>query len=118
MWLWLNSVYGKDKAFNATKLSTQMGDVDAGYVGTESSNDPVVKIDIDIGYDGGLPVSYVMTMHCKSGATYDVEAKILHYAQLPVQGSKDMMLVETISETVMEGRTGYGIAEFLVPAKQ
>ena len=33
-----------------------------------------------------------------------------------MQGSKDMMLVETISETVHEGRTGYGIAEFLVPA--
>lgn len=118
MWLWLNSVYGKDKAFNATKLSTQMGDVDAGYVGTESSNDPVVKIDIDIGYNGPLPANYSMKMHCKSGAEYGVEAKILHCAQLPMQGSKDMMLVETISETVMEGRTGYGIAEFLVPVKQ
>ena len=117
MWLWLNSVYGESKGFNATKLSTQAGDVDAGYVGTEKSNDPVVKIDVEIGYDGSLPSSYVMTMHCKSGAKHDVKARILRHAQLPMQGSKDMMLIETISETEMEGMKGYGIAEFLVPVR-
>ncbi len=116
MWMWLNSVYGTDLGFNATKLSTDMGDVDAGYVGTKDSNDPVVKIDIDVGFEKGIPATYSMTMHCKSGASHDVEAKIMRYAVLPMQGSKDMLLVETISETEMGGRRGYGIAEFLVPA--
>ncbi|AGI47752.1 hypothetical protein TALC_00756 [Thermoplasmatales archaeon BRNA1] len=116
MWLWLNSVYGKDAGFNATKLCTQMGDVDAGYFGTENSNDPVVKIDIDISYGKGIPAGYDMVMHGKSGKEYAVKAKVIGHATLPMQGSKDMMLVETISETVMDGRTGYGIAEFLVPA--
>ncbi|AMK13560.1 hypothetical protein AUP07_0506 [methanogenic archaeon mixed culture ISO4-G1] len=118
MWLWLNSVYGTDRGFNATKLSTQMGDVDAGFVGDKDSNDPVVKIDIEIGYDGSIPKCYRMTMKGKSGKDYSVTAKILQHAILPMQGSKDMLLVETISETVMDGRTGYGIAEFLVPAKK
>ncbi len=118
MWLWLNSVYGEDLGFNATKLSTQMGDVDAGFVGTKDSNDPVVKISIDISYNGNIPSGYTMKMTGKSGKTYDVEAKILQHALLPMQGSKDMLLVETISETKYEGRTGYGIAEFLVPAKK
>lgn len=118
MWLWLNSVYGKERGFNATKLSTQMGDVDAGYVGDAESNDPVVKIDISIDYNGNYPSAYAMRMYGKSGKEYDVKAKILRFAQLPMQGSKDMMLIETISETVMDGRTGYGIAEFLVPVRQ
>ena len=118
MWLWLNSVYGRDTGFNATKLSTQAGDVDAGFVGTESSNDPVIKIDVDIEYSGGVPSSYAMKMRCKSGAVKDVKGKILRHARLPMQGSKDMMLIETISETEMDGRTGYGIAEFLVPVRQ
>ena len=118
MWLWLNSVYGTDLGWNATKLSTQMGDVDAGFVGTKDCNDPVVKIDIDLDYDGAIPKSYRMTMHGKSGKSYDVEAKILKYAQLPMQGSKDMMLIETISQTVMDGHTGFGIAELLVPSKR
>lgn len=118
MWLWLNSVYGTDIGWNATKLSTQMGDVDAGFVGTKDSNDPIVKIDIDIGYDGSIPSSYVMTMNGKSGKTYRIEAKILQHTQLPMQGSKDMMLIETISQTTYEGRVGFGIAEFLVPAKR
>ena len=118
MWMWLNSVYGTDVGFNATKLCTQLGDVDAGYVGNKDSNDPVVKIDIDVSYNGNIPSGYKMTMTGKSGKKYDVDAKILRFAILPMQGSKDMLLVESISETVMDGRKGYGIAEFLVPAKQ
>ena len=117
MWMWLNSVYGEDLGFNATKLCTPIGDVDAGYVGTKESNDPVVGIKIDLTYDGSIPKSYSMVMNGKSGREYTVEAKIIRYATLPMQGSKDMLLVETISETVMDGRTGYGIAEFLVPLK-
>ncbi len=97
MWLWLNSVYGKDMGFNATKLSTQMGDVDAGYVGTGSSNDPVVGIDVDISYDGSMPSSYAMKMRCRSGAEYDVRGRIMRHARLPMQGSSEMMLIETIS---------------------
>ena len=116
MWMWLNSVYGSDTGFNATKLCTQAGDVDAGFYGTAKGNDPVVKIDIDVQYDKGMPAGYDMVMHGKSGKEYAVKAKIIGKAVLPMQGSKDMMLVETISETVHEGRTGYGIAEFLVPA--
>ena len=118
MWMWLNSVYGTDLGFNATKLCTPIGDVDAGYIGDKDSNDPVVKIDIDVSYNGSIPAGYKMTMTGKSGKQYAVEAKILRYATLPMQGSKDMLLVETISETVMDGRTGYGIAEFLVPLKK
>jgi len=118
MWLWLNSVYGEDLGWNATKLSTPMGDVDAGYVGTKDCNDPIVHIDVELRYDGKMPSGYAMTMKGKSGKEYKVDAKILRYAQLPMQGSKDMMLIETISETVMDGRTGYGIAELLVPDKQ
>ncbi len=117
MWLWLNSVYGTDLGFNATKLSTQLGDVDAGFVGTKDCNDPVIKIGVDISYDGSIPSGYTMKMTGKNGKEYDVTAKILRYAILPMQGSNEMLLIETISETVMDGRTGYGIAEFLVPKK-
>jgi hypothetical protein len=118
MWMWLNSVYGKDRGFNATKLCTPMGDVDAGYVGTAESNDPVVRISIDVSYNGAVPSAYDMVMTGKSGKEYSVKGTIMRYALLPMQGSKDMLLIESISETVMDGRTGYGIAEFLVPAKR
>ncbi|MBR2254935.1 MAG: hypothetical protein IJ856_03845 [Candidatus Methanomethylophilaceae archaeon] len=114
MWMWLNSVYGKESGFNATKLCTQVGDVDAGYFGTAEGNDPVVGIEIDLSYDKGIPSGYRMKMHGKSGKDYAVDGKVLAHAVLPMQGSKDMLLVETISETVMDGRKGRGIAEFLV----
>ena len=114
MWMWLNSVYGKDTGFNATKLCTDAGDVDAGYVGTAESNDPVVKIEADVRYEDGIPSWYSLCMRGKSGKKYDIEGKILAHAVLPMQGSNDMLLIETISETAMDGRRGYGIAEFLV----
>jgi hypothetical protein len=117
MWMWLNSVYGEDLGWNATKLCTQMGDVDAGYIGTAKCNDPIVKIDIDVSYNDAIPSGYKMSMTGKSGRTYDIECKILQHAVLPMQGSKDMLLVETISQTTYNGRTGFGIAEFLVPSK-
>ena len=118
MWMWLNSVYDNGVGFNATKLCTPIGDVDAGFVGNKDCNDPVVKIDVDVFYDGSIPASYKMVMTGKSGKQYAVDATIMRYATLPMQGSKDMLLVETISETKMDGRTGYGIAEFLVPLKR
>ena len=120
MWLWLNSVHGTDLGWDATKLSTQMGDVDAGYVGTKDSNDPIVKIDVELKYNGDIPSGYDMTMTGKSGKKYVVKAEILKHAQLPMQGSKDMMLIETISKTTIDCHPmpGFGIAEFLVPAKR
>ncbi len=117
MWMWLNSVYDGEIGFNATKLCTPIGDVDAGFIGNKDCNDPVVKIKVDVEYDGNIPSAYSMTMTGKSGKEYKVDAKIMRYATLPMQGSKDMLLIETISETVMDGKTGYGIAEFLVPIK-
>jgi hypothetical protein len=115
MWMWLNSVYGDD-GFNATKLVTGRGDVDAGYFCTGGKNDPVIKADIVPDLSTGVPKGYSMELTGKSGRTYSVKAEVMHFIILPMNGSKDMLLIESISRTVWEGKTGFGVAEFLVPS--
>ncbi|MCQ2078615.1 MAG: hypothetical protein MJZ38_00945 [archaeon] len=112
MWYWLNSVYDGEIGFDVTKLCTEMGDVDAGYFGTEKCNDPLVKHEIDTQYTDGIPSSFTIRSQGKSGRAYEVKGEVIRHAALPM--APGMMLVETISRTVYNGRTGYGIAEFLV----
>jgi hypothetical protein len=45
MWMWINSQFSGDEAFNITKLSDE-GDV--GYFYMDSVNEPLVKSDIDV----------------------------------------------------------------------
>ena len=37
MWMWINSEFSHDEAFNITKLSVEEGDIDAGYFYTGCS---------------------------------------------------------------------------------
>lgn len=113
MWYWLNSVYDGKVGFNVTKLCTGMGDVDAGYFGTARGNDPVVKSEIETEYDGKVPESFTIRATGKSGRTYEVSGRVLRHAALPM-ASGAMMLVETVAETTYDGKTGHGVAEFLV----
>lgn len=112
MWYWLNSVYDGENGYNVTKLCTEMGDVDAGYFGDSKNNDPIMKSEIDTEYTSGIPSSYTIKATGKSGKTYEIAGTVMRYAMLPM--APGMMLVETISKTEWNGKTGYGIAEFLV----
>lgn len=112
MWYWLNSVYDGKYGFNVTELCTEAGDVDAGYFNAGEGNDPLVKHEIDTQYADGVPSSYTVTAHGKSGKTYEIKGTVLRFAALPM--APGMMLVETVSKTEWNGKTGYGIAEFLV----
>lgn len=110
-WYWLNSVYDRSNAYNVTKLDTGAGAVDAGYFCCGGKNDPLVRCDIE--GDGPAPSKYRIHAEGRSGRTYDIEGEVIGKAVLPMAGGA-MMLVETISRTSWNGKTGYGIAEFLV----
>lgn len=112
MWYWLNSVYDGQIGFDVTKLCTEMGDVDAGYFGNKNCNDALYKHEINTEYNNGIPSSFTIKSYGKSGRTYEIKGTVIRYAALPM--APGMMLVETISKTEYNGRTGHGIAEFLV----
>lgn len=114
MWAWINSVFLEKEAFNITKLSTDMGDVDAGYFFTKGDNQPLNRVSIDLRSENGVPSSFTLKMKDVSGSSYEVEGKVIRFAALPMGNRNEMMLIETISEYVWDGKKGFGIAEFLV----
>lgn len=114
MWAWINSVFMEKEAFNVTKLSTDAGDVDAGYFHIDGENRPLNRASIDIRAEDGIPSTFSMRIGDVLGSTYEVEGRVVRYAALPMGNNAEMMLIETISEYLWDGKRGFGIAEFLV----
>jgi hypothetical protein len=112
MWMWINSEFSHDEAFNITKLSVDEGDIDAGYFYTGSINEPLVRSDIDVEFDNGIPSKFSMTLFNKKGSEYSVTGEVIRFGMIPVDGG--MVLIETLSKYNWEDKQGYGVAEFLV----
>lgn len=113
MWMWINSEFSHDEAFNITKLSVDEGDVDAGYFYTGSANEPLVKSDIDVEFKNGIPSTFRMVLFDKKGTEYAVDSEVIRFGMIPVDGG--MILIETLSKYDWDDKEGYGIAEFLFP---
>ena len=113
MWMWINAEFSPDEAFNITKLSVEEGDIDAGYFYTDSVNEALVKSDINVEFNKGIPSSFSMALMDKKGSEYSVNGEVVRFGMIPVD--EKMILIETLSKYKWDGKEGYGIAEFLVP---
>ena len=113
MWMWINSEFSPDEAFNITKLSVDEGDIDAGYFYTQSVNEPLIKSDIDLEFNNGIPSKFTMNLFDKKGTEYPVNGEVIRFGMIPVDGG--MILIETLSKYNWNDKEGYGIAEFLIP---
>jgi hypothetical protein len=113
MWMWMNSEFSHEEAFNITKLSVDEGDIDAGYFYTGSVNEPLIKSDIHVEFNNGIPSTFQMTLFDKKGSKYTVKGEVIRFGMIPVDGG--MILIETLSKYDWDGKEGYGVAEFLVP---
>ncbi|MDP3066797.1 MAG: hypothetical protein Q8N08_08685 [Methanobacteriaceae archaeon] len=113
MWMWINSQFSRDEAFNITKLSVDQGDIDAGYFYTGSVNQPLVKSDIDVEFNNGIPSKFIVTLFDKKGSKYSVAGEVIRFGMIPVD--EKMILIETLSKYNWNDKEGYGVAEFLVP---
>lgn len=113
MWMWINSEFSHEEAFNITKLSVEEGDIDAGYFYTDSINEPLVKSDIDVEFNNGIPSSFSMVLFDKKGSKYELTGEVVRFGMIPVD--EKMILIETLSKYNWDGKEGYGIAEFLIP---
>jgi hypothetical protein len=113
MWMWINSQFSHEEAFNITKLSVDEGDIDAGYFHIQGVNEALIQADIDVEFNKGIPSNFRMILRDKKGSQYLVDGEIIRMGMIPVDG--DMMLIETLSRYNWDGKEGYGVAEFLVP---
>ena len=116
MWMWINSEFSPAEAFNITKLSVDEGDIDAGYFYTGSVNEPLIKSDIDVEFNNGIPSKFQMSLFDKGGSKYLVAGEVIRFGMIPVD--ENMILIETLSKYKWDNKEGYGIAEFLVPKQK
>lgn len=118
MWIWLTCQFDEKCALNVTKLTVDEGVVDAGFVHVDSKNRPLMAADIDTVYEpDGSPKSFTMKLTDKDGKVYRVNATIVKKAALPFpspDGKIMSVMHETLAKYEMDGKEGYGIAEYLI----
>ncbi|NYT03968.1 MAG: hypothetical protein GKC00_04580 [Candidatus Methanofastidiosa archaeon] len=118
MWIWLTCQFSEEVALNVTKLVVSEGEVDAGFVHIGGENLPIMKATINTNYNqDGSPNSFKMELMDKKGDLHKVDAKIIKNVKLPFtsgDGKKLSIMHETLTEYEMNGKTGYGIAEYLI----
>jgi hypothetical protein len=118
MWIWLTCQFDEQAALNVTKLAVDAGIVDAGFINVNGMNLPIVETAIDTKFtsDGG-PASFALVIIDKSGTRYDVKADIVKQVILPFESpdTKSLsMMYETLARYTLNGKVGYGIAEYLI----
>jgi len=118
MWIWLTCQFSEDLALNVTQLTVSEGVVDAGFIHINGENIPLIKATIDTKYaKDGAPEKFKMELVDKKGNLHKVDAKIIKNVKLlftSCNGKKQSIMHETLSEYQMDGKTGYGIAEYLI----
>ncbi|HNR44836.1 MAG TPA: hypothetical protein PKH80_06695 [Methanofastidiosum sp.] len=118
MWIWLTCQFSEESALNVTKLTVAEGEVDAGFIHIGGENLPIVKATINTEYNqDGSPNSFEMKLLDKKGGLHKIDAKIIKNVKLPFtsgDGKKQSIMHETLTEYKMDGKTGYGIAEYLI----
>lgn len=118
MWIWLTCQFSEKEALNVTKLAVEQGEVDAGFAHLNGMSKPLEAVNIDTVYGiDGSPKSFRMVMKDKDGKQYEVEAEILKQAMLPFESpdKKELSIMyETLARYRMDGKVGYGIAEYLI----
>ena len=118
MWIWLTCQFSDEAALNVTKLTVSEGEVDAGFVHIGGENLPIMKATIDTKYNqDGSPNSFKMELLDKKGKIHKVDARIIKNVKLPFtsgDGTKQSIMHETLTQYQMDGKIGYGIAEYLI----
>lgn len=113
----LTCQFSDSHALNLTRLVSDDGVVDAGFVFQEGRNIPVVSADLRVNMDFGKnPMSFETTLRDGDGGIHKVFGSVVK--RMPMQfKSDDSDIVASVNETLSRynfaGKTGYGIAEFL-----
>lgn len=118
MWIWLTCQFSETCALNITKLVTEDGEVDAGFIHINGVNIPIITVDIHTDYtEDNCPQSFEMILEDKKGTIHNVSAVIMKHIQLPFpnkDGENLSVMYETLTKYTLDKEIGYGIAEYLI----
>ena len=116
MWRWFSINVGDDVHFGGIRIGTEAGDLHRGWVWRDGEAASIREWDVRTELDAdGIThrVSHVRASD-KTGRVHELRADVLRVAGLPQRhGDRRTIVNEGLARWSYEGRTGYGIAEYL-----
>lgn len=116
-WAWLTCQFSESHALNLTRLVTDEGVIDAGFVFLDGKNIAVLGADLNINKDFAKnPMSFDMTLRDGEGGSHKVFGSVLKRMILQNKspdGNTTSYMNETLTRYNTSGKNGYGVAEFL-----
>jgi len=117
-WIWLTGQFREKTAFNLTKLTTEHGDIDAGFLHINNTTHPIKSADIHTNYtEAGGPKDFTLTLTTTDDKTHHIQALMLDHIEVPFTNPKTQehsMMYENLARYTYNNQTGYGIAEYLI----
>ncbi len=116
MWRWFSINIGDDTHFGGIRIGTDAGDLHRGWVwtGGEHSSIREWKVTSEVAPDGVTHTATHVHATDKRGRVHELDAEILRVAPGPAGVKPNTTIVnEGLARWSYEGRTGYGISEYL-----
>jgi hypothetical protein len=116
MWRWFSVNLGDDVHFGGIRIATAAGDLHRGWVWADGSHASVTHWDVrtELAADGLTHRATTVRATDKLGRVHELRGDLLRVA--PVEHDhrgRRTLLNEGLARWTSEGRTGYGIAEYL-----
>ncbi len=117
MWRWFSINFGDDVHFGGIRIGTAAGDLHRGWVWRDGEACSVRRWDLrtELADDGVTHRSARVTVTDKRERVHELSCEVLRVYGVPHRTRSDGATVvnEGLARFEYEGRTGYGIAEYL-----
>jgi hypothetical protein len=116
MWRWFSINIGDDVHFGGIRIGTELGDLHRGWVWRDGDAASIREWDVrtELEPDGVThKVTHVRATD-KTGRVHELRGDLLRVAGVPHKvGERSTIVNEGLARWTYDGRTGYGIAEYL-----
>ena len=116
MWRWFSINIGDETHFGGIRIGTDAGDLHRGWVWTdgEASSIKEWKVTSEVAADGVTHTATHVHATDKRGRVHQLDAEVLRVSPGPAGVKPNTTIVnEGLARWTYEGRTGYGISEYL-----
>lgn len=116
MWRWFSINVGDDVAFGGIRIGTELGDLHRGWVWRDGEHASIREWDVrtELEPDGLTHRVTDVRATDKRGRVHELHGELLRVAPVAHErGGERTVLNEGLARWTYEGRTGYGISEYL-----
>jgi hypothetical protein len=116
MWRWFSINVGDDVHFGGIRIGTELGDLHRGWVWRDGDAASIRAWDVRTELEPDGVTHKVSHVHAtdKAGRVHELRGDLLRVAGVPHKvGERSTIVNEGLARWTYEGRTGYGIAEYL-----